>query len=363
MLRRFWNRRRLVALGGVGLAVTLLVARQAEAQPAPRYAVKWSIGVGAQSCPQQTELTAAVARLVSAEQLTTTELAERVIFGRAEREQSWHATLTVVDVTGKALGEREIESEADSCMELAASVALAIALIIDPEHVAAPATQETAPDARRAPESPRSSTVRDVPPIVASAPPVSPPSSRQASVRVLDFSPPPRRALKGGAVLLSGVLPELAIGAQLEFWQPLVSLNSLRFALAYFGAQTRNVPGRSGASAKLYLVTARAAYCPLLAADPKVSVFGCAGLESGLMVGRGQGGGYDSTPVRGLLALDGALTVDWSLAGPWALSLTTGAAVTPLRPRFTYQTAEEAIEVYRRSPLEGRLEIGLAYRF
>jgi hypothetical protein len=177
------------------------------------------------------------------------------------------------------------------------------------------------------------------------------------------FSPPPRRAVKAGAVLLSGVLPEIAIGAQLEFWQPLASVNSLRFALAYFGAQTLDVRGRAGASAKLYLVTLRAAYCPLLAADPTVSVFACAGLESGLMVAQGQGGGYDRAPARGLLALDGALTVDWSLTGPWALSLTGGAALTPYRPRFSYQTVPEAIEVQRRGILEGRLEIGLAYRF
>jgi hypothetical protein len=362
VLRRFGNWQGLVAVSWAGLALVLSSARAADAQPLQRYAVKWSTAEGAQSCLQQPELTAAVAKLVSAEQLTDAEQADRVIFGRAQRDESWRATLTVVDVTGKSLGEREIKSDADSCSELSASVALAIALIIDPDHIPATALAGTAVDARTPAAAPVTKATSEVP-AAAGRPSMPRPAARRSPLRVIEFSPSPRRALKGGAVLLSGILPELAFGAQLEFWQPLVSANSLRFALAYFGAQTHDVPGRPGASAKLYLATVRAAYCPLLAANPKVSVFACAGFESGLLVAHGQGGGYDSTPAQGLFALDGALTVDWGLTGPWALSLSAGASVTPVRPRFTYETASEAIEVYRRSPLSGRLEIGLAYRF
>jgi hypothetical protein len=81
------------------------------------------------------------------------------------------------------------------------------------------------------------------------------------------------------------------------------------------------------------------------------------------MVAHGQGGGYGNTPVRGLFALDGALSVDWAVAGPWAVSLTPGAAVAPYRPQFSYQTGSEQVQVHRRDALEGRLEIAWAYRF
>ncbi len=339
MFSCFGNWRRLVAVGWAWVAFVALIAGRADAQTAHRYAVEWTTAEGAQSCLQQTELISAVAKLVSAEQLTQPEQADRVILGRGEHPGSWRATLTVVDAAGNPLGEREIQSDAPSCNELSASVALAIALIIDPDRIPAPAAAFEEPPA--------------------SAPPVPESSSRLS----IDSRPPPRRAVKGGAVLLSGVLPAVAIGAQLEFWQPLVRTNSLRFALAYFGAQTIEVSGRPEVSVKLYLVTARAAYCPQLGNHRKVSVFACAGIESGLMVARGQGGGYDNTPARALFALDGALTVDWALVGPWATSLTGGAALAPFRPQFSYRTAAEPIDVYRRGVLEGRLEIGLSYRF
>jgi len=308
---------------------------------------------------QQNELTAAVARLVSADQLASLEQADRVIFGQVRRDESWRASLTVVDPAGKPLGEREIKSDAPSCSELSASVALAIALIIDPDHIPAASTAVEAevPPAASPPNPPGTPSNVPSPSVASSAPPPEP------APRVIVFSPRPQRSVKGSAVLLWGLLPELAIGAQLEFWQPLVRANSLRFALAYFGAQTVAVPDRPEASVTFYLVTARAAYCPLLAAAPKLSVFGCAGLESGLMVGHGQGGGFNNSPARPLLALDGALTVDWAPSSPWAASLTSGAALTPFRPQFSYQTTPEPIDVHRPSYLDGRLEIGLSYRF
>ncbi|HYQ04135.1 MAG TPA: hypothetical protein VER96_35930 [Polyangiaceae bacterium] len=363
MLRRFWNGQRLVALRCAGIAFALFMAGRAAAQARPRYAVKWSTAERADGCLQQSELTAEVAKLVSADQLSTAEQADRVIFGVAQHDESWHATLTVVDSAGKALGERELKSDAASCSELSASVALGIALIIDPDHIPAAARTSAKPGAALAPAT--------APPAASAAPVASPavvpvapaPTAQESPVRVVEFSPRPQRVLKASAVLASGLLPEPAIGAQLEFWQPIASANALRFSVAYFGAQTLEIPEHPGAGAKMYLVTARAAYCPLLAANPRVSVFGCAGLESGLMVAHGEGGGYDDTAIHGLLALDGALTVNRSLGGPWALSLTGGAAVTPVRPQFSYQTSSGAIDVYRRSALEGRLELGLAYQF
>jgi hypothetical protein len=360
---------RLFALGGAWLLITLFATGQAEAQPVHGYAVKWSTAEHAESCLQQTELVAAVAKLVSAEQLTTTEQATRVIFGRARHDGPWRATLRVVDSSGVALGERELESNAASCAELGQAVALVIALIIDPEHVpAADRAQETGatsaavrqslpgPPRTPVPAAPVASTAIVLPAAVPTAP--------NPSVPVIDFSPPARHSVKAGAVVSSGLLPEVALGAQLEFWQPLPGMHSLRFALAYFGAQTQDVPEHARARATLYVTTARVAYCPLLAASRKVSVFGCVGVESGLMVARGQGGGYDNSPARGLLALDGGLTVDRSLAGPWALSLTAGAALTLFQPTFSYRTADEReIYVHRPGALEGRLEIGLAYQF
>ncbi|MEO7037486.1 MAG: hypothetical protein ABI548_26265 [Polyangiaceae bacterium] len=139
--------------------------------------------------------------------------------------------------------------------------------------------------------------------------------------------------------------------------------SSLRLAVAYFVPQTLDVSDSAQATATFYAGTVRLAYCPLLVAGPKLSVFGCAGVVSGLMVASGHGGGYGRTPARGLLALDGALTLDRRLLGPWALSLTGGVGLTAFRPEFSYDAASGAIHVYRRSAFDARLEIGVAYRF
>ena len=336
--------------------------------------MKWSTSEGAESCPERAQISEAVAQLLSSERLTALDDADRLIFARARHDDAWRATLRVVDKAGSPLGERELKSDAPTCTELGASVALAIALIIDPEHVAAGVSATTLPRAPgeavaafpsvSAPEPPPRAP--DPAPTASPLPVLDSPAAKRPSVspeRWMVYGPRPQRTVKAGAVLLSGLLPELALGAQIELWQPVWAADSLRFSLAYFAAQTRAVPNHADASATLYVATARAAYCPSLAASRRISVFGCAGLESGFTVARAQGGGYRNTPARALLALDGALSADYTLAGRWLLGVTTGAALTPFRPEFSYLATSGRIEVARRSALEGRLEFALGYRF
>lgn len=353
----FVHKKRGIAFQKVACLVGAMFAalhlpQTASAEPAPRYAVKWSTEAGAETCAQEPELTAAIARLVSDQRLVTPEHAERFVDGRVRRSGSWRAELRVRDAAGTILGEREIESGAATCRELDAAVALAIALIVDPEH--------------------SGSATPPVPPTEPSLPPPAPAAlevnraprarAREPAI-ILEYRPDPQIRIKADAVVLSGVLPDAAAGAQLELWLPVIGNGSLRLALAYFAPQTRAVPDRPNTNATLYLATARLSYCALLAASPQASVFGCGGLGSGAIVASGQGGGYDRTPVRALFVLDGSLTLEEKLYGPWALSVSSGAGVTPLRAKFSYQTGSGAILVHRQGALEGRLEIGVAYRF
>jgi hypothetical protein len=344
---------RLSILFGLELAV-LAASAAAESGPAHHYVVTWSTGEGAESCRQQNELSGAVARLVSAELLSSPELADRVIVGRASRADSWLAVLSVRDAQGNVLGERELKSDATSCRELDDSVALAIALIIDPERGLAQVNAGSTPTSNATPEPPPAA-----PPAVIA----TPAPARATGAPALALASARKRRVQGGAVAVAGLLPDIALGAQLEVWLPLGSPGLLRISAAYLSAQTRGVDVRPGVDTSLYAGTLRAAYCPVLAGGQRYMVFGCAGLESGVMVARGHGAGYDAAPARPLLGLDAALTVDRALTGPWALSATAGASLTPLRPTFSYQTVSGSIPVYRRSAVEGRFEIGLAYRF
>jgi hypothetical protein len=212
--------------------------------------------------------------------------------------------------------------------------------------------------------------------VAASGPPVaSNPAPREAVTpelnSELDLAPiarpliaPRARLIKAEAVLLSGILPAPALGAQIELWYPTVGADAVRLGLAYFGAQTASVPGRAEVGATVYVGTARLGYCPLLATGPSIYVYGCAGFEAGVMAAHGFGGAYHQSPRRALVALDGAVSVDRTLSKRWAATLTAGASATPYRPSFAYQTATGSEETLaRRDALEGRLEIGLALRF
>lgn len=332
-------------LSVIGLALLIAPRPTHAAEPGtvPRYSVKWSTSDGAESCQQHAELHAAVSKLVSAERLSAPDQSERVIVGVASHQETWRAQLRVEDLAGNVLGERVIESDAKSCAELNASVALAIALLIDPEHLSPPAPAVLPP----APP-PRSPT---------------PSAAQPAPNRNMGYEPRPIHSVKASVVVASGLLPDVALGAQVEFWLPVLGADSVRLAFAYFAPQARPVPERTGVEASFYAGSARFAYCPMLAARSTTSVFGCAGLASGVMVASGQGGGYDATAQRWLLALDAAVTVDRSLVGPWALSLTMGAGLALYRPIFSYDTADAPIRVYRRGAFEGRFEIGASYRF
>src|SRR5262249_51577414 len=89
----------------------------------------------------------------------------------AQRPLKWRAVMTIADAKGKALGSREVLSDAESCNGVVPPLALGIALMIDPETpreepkkdpltavVVTPAADANGPScAAREPGSPQSS--------------------------------------------------------------------------------------------------------------------------------------------------------------------------------------------------------------
>lgn len=123
---------------------------------------------------------------------------------------------------GQILGGRELESDAGSCSELDSAAVLAIALIVDPERSQSP-TQVVA----AAPPSPATVPMR-VPVVRA-----EPARVQDSAVRVLEPRFIPQRSVGADAVVLSGILPATAFGAQLELSLPFVGESSLRLAVAH----------------------------------------------------------------------------------------------------------------------------------
>lgn len=252
---------------------------------------------------------------------------------RAER---W--TVTIETVSGAGSGHRSIE--ASSCDGLASASALIVALMIDPDAVAAHAknTAETKAEVRPAP-----------PP--APAPVVPSPASPRSTLGLV---------AAGGAAHL-GVLPaadagfELGLGLVRAGWR-----GELR--LAYFPRRVRSEPVADvpGAYGRFGFSAATVDGCRL-AKWQRVELGGCALLEAGILAGEGFGASEPSTQLTPWLGLGagGVLVVE---ATAWLRFPLHVEGVVPLwRPNFVFRRADHPI--FRSAPVGGRLTLAAEARF
>lgn len=114
-------------------------------------------------------------------------------------DRAWHASIQVRDASTGKLGSREFASESDSCAALEAAVALAVALVIDPDAPLSAPAPEVASVAAPAP----SAAPGPLPPVRAAMTPL-PEAHRRASF-----------ALHG--TLAGGLLPGAAEGVDVTW--------------------------------------------------------------------------------------------------------------------------------------------------
>ena len=144
---------------------------------------------------------------------------------------TWRANIQLRDADGASLGSRDVTSPAQTCDSLAATAALAIALIIEPVLPAAPAVPTPPPTKPPPPpEAPKPAprTTNDEP------------ASAQARANV--------RAVHGGvalgAIAAENVLPQLAVGPTLRAEVQLVDRLFARATANFFPEQ--HARGASG---------------------------------------------------------------------------------------------------------------------
>lgn len=88
---------------------------------------------GAESCVAATELAVAIEQRLGRAVFVAPADAEIAVEGRVERaEGAWRAVVRLTDATGAILGDRTVESRAESCDELGRVAATVIALMVDP---------------------------------------------------------------------------------------------------------------------------------------------------------------------------------------------------------------------------------------
>jgi len=175
------------------------------------------------ACPDEAELRSAVAQRLGVDPFRA-EVPATVRAHISRREDGFVAEVAFDDPSGRH-GNRRLSTPGDDCRELASTVALTIAIMVDPRTYAAPSpsterTAEAAPPGRAQEEPPRSEDTR--------APPPPSPSP----------SPVARFRFGGGPLLSVGAEPAPAVGV-------------LLFAGAGFRGASIDLEGRADLPASL----------------------------------------------------------------------------------------------------------------
>ena len=310
-----------IRLLSLGLGLGWLLAPSATRAQAPfTFAFEWSAPEG---CPSAALVQTEIDNLLgsAARDRVRQNLA---VQATVDHPALWQVTLATQ--SGGASGHRTIE--AGTCQGLASATALIVALMIDPDAVAAHASQAKAATPEPAP--------------VPAAPP-----------------PPPRpvRATFGfvglGAAGHLGVLPgpDVGIGATLgisrRHWRV-----ELRAAYGPRQVQSEALADPAGAYGKFRFLAGTLAGC-WLRLHSAVDLGPCAEAEIGAVQGEGIGADHSSsrtTPWFGLGA-GGAAVLK---ATPWLHFSLHADAVVPLwRPHFVFENVPSPI--FRTWPVGGRL--------
>ena len=343
----------------IAAALLLFATRWAAAQPAESSHTKtaslsWTRLEGAQGCIGTRDLAQAVETLLGHPVFVSASQAEVSIEGRAEPQSAggYRATITVSSKSGQPLGTRELASEKGDCRALDEQVALAVALIIDPEAALAPKTAKE-------PERPRSGGEAE-PRVIEKRVPVYVP------VRVEGPAPPPRPSWRGdvfaAAAVGSGTLPDpsfaAVVGASLDPpW-----LLPLETVISVVAPQHASAP--RSARVSFFVAHAGLFACPLAKRGEVFAARVCGGGEAGVITAVGEGFDSDGAGVRAQLAVAARARLSVKVAGPFALAAAVAGSVPLRRERFVYRDPSgAAVELFRVPAVAARGELGLELRF
>jgi hypothetical protein len=248
------------------------------------------------------------------------------------------AELEMRDDSGASLGSRRVVSDAASCASLVSAAGLAIALMIDPDAVAAPQPPlrpEPAP-----PPPPRTSPARDVPP-----------SPRHQ----------PELTFFAAALGAVRVLPQAALGARLGAEQRLPWSWRVELSLSFLPEARRELHGVDVGFGLTYGALGLC-YEPLAAA--RISLAACGLAELGAM----NVTAYEPARSReGQLLWSSAglgLRAAWVLVGPLLLRVGVEGSVPLERREYAVMHPPAAEAVLFRDPgFAATLHAGLALQF
>ncbi|MBK8257205.1 MAG: hypothetical protein IPK82_31595 [Polyangiaceae bacterium] len=348
---------------GLAAAVTLtgelFLAPRAAADTARRAALSVTRASGAEQCLTSIDLIRSVEGRLGKDVFNMPSMAEMVVEAHLQPTESnagFRADLTVVDPQGKILGTRRLERAGDNCRAMDEEISLTVALLIDPEAALNPGPASHPPPvvvSQVAPPSPSPSPCPPLPPsIPANSPATSPPA-------ILTPSRSWQITLLFGAVLGFGILPDVAVGANLR---ALISPPRIFPFQIGAGVWSPSTASFSEAGAKFFSATATVLGCPLWGTKFGFGYVACAGVEAGAI--RAGGFGFPVSLTRDEPLLNGALEgrVVRRLWGALAGSVGVGMTIPFYRHRFYYtDEAGSEREVFLASPVAGQVDLLLGF--
>lgn len=314
------------------IAAMLMVAAEAEAQPAAGYtaALTWVRLPGAESCIAPQALARAVEARIGRPLLSPLSRADRAVEGRVERRgAAWVATLVGARDEGRT-GERTVSVVAPDCAALDPQLVLVAALLLEdalpppptePAVVPEPAAPAVvpAPAALAAPAVPTSACPRPTPS------PAPPPAA----------SPARRFALEAGVGFASGLLPALAPTWHVAaMWSPSWPVVRLRATLAGVGPQ-RLGDGTGGAT--FLGATAELDACFAASAAPWASL--CTGVLVAALHGAGERFARDASVWEPGVGVPLRARFEVPLGARWAVAASLGGVALAWWPRFAVSSS------------------------
>jgi hypothetical protein len=323
-------------------------ATEAQAPPSePTATLQWVRGPGAEDCADARDVSARVENKLQRPAFGDLRAARLLVEGRAEKTAGgYRAELRTFDAQGKLLGSREVLSEEASCARLSETVAVVLAVMLDPEAaLAAPAAVDPTPP------------VKDPAPVCEAPPPPAPP-------------PPPPKARPARDVsaftrMAYGHLPAAiwGLGAALEL--PFKRFGGARVEGVGFLQRELDLDANPQVGAHLRVLYAGLQYCPLFEPYGRTRFSLCSGAEGGVIQSRSVGlGARGRDSVSPLINATASARLAVRLAGTFSFYAGAGLSVPLTRTLFEapLQGGQKA-ELFEQGALAGEVDLGLGSRF
>lgn len=320
-------------------------APAASSSPGKTASLGWTRLEGAEGCIATRELAESVEKILRRQALVSAAQADLAIEGRVQRAASgpgFVAVINVADPTGKQLGTRELATDQADCHALDEPVALAIALMIDPNASLAPA-----PDVKKEEKKEAVKTKEVV-------------KEKKVYVPVRTPAPDPWRGdVFAGFSLGFGWLPNVSPGAHVGASLTPPWLFPMEVTARFFAPQTEDVV--RGATVLFYGFQGAGFACPLRHAGSIGEIRACAGVEGGFLVAEGEGfesEPAEASPLQGQFGFSIKGRADFKIVGPFRLGLAPGITVPVFRPELVYVDDRGGdVLIFQQAPVAGTIDV------